>query len=63
MPRPKSAKRAEKPGKKLFINVEVSNETRDGLHQLKEAMGASSQSEVIERLVKMGVALQRALQE
>lgn len=47
--------------KPIFINVEVSPETRDGLHRLKEGMGVSSQAEVIAKLVKMGIALQDAL--
>lgn len=45
-----------------FINIPVSKETRDGLHLLKEAMGASSQAEVIAKLVKLGTAIHHATQ-
>ncbi|RJF92083.1 hypothetical protein [Noviherbaspirillum saxi] len=48
---------------KLFMNVPVSAETREGLHELKDAMAVESQAEVIEKLVKMGLALQRALRD
>ena len=57
----KTTSNAKPRNQQLFINVPVSSETREGLHQLKEAMGADSQAEVIEKLVKMGVALQSAL--
>lgn len=40
-----------------FINVRVSRETRAGLHILKEAMGVAGQEEVIERLVRIGLAI------
>jgi len=43
-----------------FINVPVSNVTRDGLYLLKNAMGVSSQAEVIEKLVAIGVAIHHA---
>lgn len=42
-----------------FINVPVSRATRAGLHELKEAMGAASQAEVIEKAVAMLLAIQR----
>ena len=38
----------------------VSNVTRDGLYLLKDAMGVSSQAEVIEKLVATGVAIHHA---
>lgn len=44
------------------INIPVSKETRDGLHLLKEAMGVSSQAEVVAKLVKMGTAIHHANQ-
>jgi len=34
-----------------YINVPVTRETRQGLHELKEAMQVSSQAEVIEKEV------------
>ena len=40
-----------------FINVRVSRSTRAGLHLLKEAMGVAGQEEVIERLVRIGLAI------
>jgi hypothetical protein len=40
-----------------FINVRVSRETRAGLHILKVAMGVAGQEEVIERLVRIGLAI------
>ena len=43
-----------------FINVPVSNVTRDGLHLLKERIGGSSQDEVIEKLVAIDVAIHYA---
>jgi len=43
-----------------FINVPVSNVTRDGLYLLKDAMGVNSQAEVIEKLVAIGVAIHHA---
>lgn len=51
----KTRKAASKPDG--FINVRVSRETRAGLHILKEAMGAAGQEEVIERLVRIGIAI------
>ncbi len=45
-----------------FINIPVSKDTRDGLHLLKEAMGASSQAEVVAKLVKLGTAIHHATQ-
>jgi len=43
-----------------FINVPVSKATRAGLHQLKVAMNASGQEEVIEKLVAIALAIQKA---
>lgn len=43
-----------------FINIPVSKDTRDGLHLLKEAMGASSQAEVVAKLVRLGTAIHQA---
>lgn len=43
-----------------FINIPVSKETRQGLHDLKEAMGAASQAEVIEKAVAILQAIQQA---
>ena len=43
-----------------FINVAVSRMTREGLNDLKTAMGLRSQAEVIEKLVAIGVAIHRA---
>lgn len=43
-----------------YINVAVSRSTRHGLHLLKEAMGVQGQSEVIERLVAIGIAIHLA---
>jgi hypothetical protein len=54
----KKAKPAIKPDG--FINVAVSRSTRHGLHLLKEAMGVQGQSEVIERLVAIGIAIHLA---
>lgn len=45
-----------------FINIPVSRETREGLHLLKDAMGVSSQAEVIAKLVKLGTAIHHASQ-
>jgi hypothetical protein len=45
-----------------FINVPVSKQTRDGLHELKVAMNVSGQAEVIEKLVAIGLAIQKAAQ-
>lgn len=42
-----------------FINVPVSRATREGLHELKESMGAASQAEVIEKAVAMLLAIQK----
>lgn len=44
-----------------FINVAVSEPTRQGLYKLKELMDARSQSEVIARLVHMGLGLHDAM--
>jgi hypothetical protein len=41
-----------------FINVPVTRATREGLHVLKDAMDVSSQAEVIEKLVAIGLAIQ-----
>ncbi|MGE5441574.1 MAG: hypothetical protein ACM3Q0_00730 [Bacteroidota bacterium] len=55
-------KKAEKAATRPdgFINVAVSRTTRHGLHLLKEAMGVQGQSEVIERLVAIGIAIHLA---
>lgn len=42
-----------------FINVPVSRATRQGLHELKEAMQVSSQAEVIEKAVAILLAIQK----
>ena len=54
--------RAKKQSKdsRSFINVAVSNETRAGLHILKDAMGVAGQAEVIEKLVVIGLAIHLA---
>lgn len=44
-----------------FINMPVTQETREGIHQLKELMGASSQAEVIAKLVAMGIAIHNSV--
>lgn len=41
-----------------FINIPVSRATRQGLHDLKESMGAASQAEVIEKAVAILLAIQ-----
>lgn len=43
-----------------FINVPVTRATREGLHDLKESMGAASQAEVIEKAVAIMLAIQKA---
>jgi hypothetical protein len=43
-----------------FINVPVTKPTRDGLHKLKESMDVASQAEVIEKLVRIGLAIEEA---
>ncbi|KRB93803.1 hypothetical protein [Noviherbaspirillum sp. Root189] len=43
-----------------FINVPVTRATREGLHDLKESMGAASQAEVIEKAVAIVLAIQKA---
>ncbi|WP_163960461.1 hypothetical protein [Noviherbaspirillum galbum] len=53
-------KAAAKSRQDGFINVPVTEETRKGLHQLKESMGAQSQAEVIERAVRVMLAIQKA---
>lgn len=40
-----------------FINIPVSQATRKGLHELKEALNVSSQAEVVEKLVAIGLAI------
>lgn len=54
--------RAKKQSKdsRSFINVAVSNETRAGLHLLKDAMKVAGQAEVIEKLVVIGLAIHLA---
>ena len=47
-------------GEDGFINVAVNRATRQGLNNLKAAMGVRSQAEVIEKLVAIGVAIHRA---
>jgi hypothetical protein len=42
-----------------FINVPVTRATRQGLHELKEAMQVSSQAEVIEKAVAILLAIQK----
>ena len=44
-----------------FINVPVSKATRQGLHDLKDAMQVPGQAEVIERLVAMALAIQKSV--
>ncbi|NEX63444.1 hypothetical protein [Noviherbaspirillum galbum] len=56
--KPKNAMPASTPDG--FINVAVSKSTRQGLHHLKESMGAASQAEVVERLVRMALAIEKA---
>lgn len=46
-----------------FINIPVSKETRLGLHELKESMGAASQAEVIEKAVAILQAIQQVAQK
>lgn len=58
MPRP--AKATSPKAKLKFINVPVTNETATGLTHLKEAMGASSQGEVIEKMVRICLAIETA---
>lgn len=55
-------KTARKPSNRRqgFINVPVSRETRAGLHLLKESMEVPGQAEVIEILVRIGVAINLA---
>lgn len=43
-----------------FINVPVSKQTRAGLHELKVAMNVAGQAEVIEKLVAIALAIQKA---
>lgn len=43
-----------------FINLPVSKATREGLHTLKLSMGVSSQAEVVEKLVAIGLAIDKA---
>jgi hypothetical protein len=43
-----------------FINVPVTKATREGLHKLKESMDVASQAEVIEKLVRIGLAIEHA---
>ena len=43
-----------------FINVPVKKHTRAGLHELKAAMNVSGQGEVIEKLVDIALAIQKA---
>jgi len=43
-----------------FINVAVSDETRAGLHLLKDAMEVAGQAGVIEKLVVIGLAIHLA---
>lgn len=63
MARTKATPRAAAKSSKIFMNVPISPETRNGLHVLKDAMAVDSQAEVIEKLVKMGLALQSAMQK
>lgn len=44
----------------FFINIPVSKATRDGLQTLKASMGVSSQAEVVEKLVAIGLAIDKA---
>lgn len=46
-----------------FINVPVSRATREGLHELKESMGAASQAEVIEKAVAILLAIQKVARD
>lgn len=46
-----------------FINIPVSKKTRQGLHDLKDSMGAASQAEVIEKAVAILQAIQQAAQK
>lgn len=59
----KMAKIAEPAVQDGFINVPVSKATREGLHYLKVAMDVSSQAEVIEKLVAMALAIDRAMKK
>ncbi|HEU4622925.1 MAG TPA: hypothetical protein VFS42_11950 [Burkholderiaceae bacterium] len=63
----KQTRRTSKPARgddsEGFINVAVSKKTRDGLHLLKEAMGVRGQSEVVEKLVSMGVAIHESMRD
>lgn len=58
----RSEKRTQGSRPDGFINIPVTKETRDGLHLLKEAMGVSSQAEVVAKLVKLGTAIHHATQ-
>ncbi|WP_243656612.1 hypothetical protein [Paucimonas lemoignei] len=58
MPRPIKTSLPE--AKLKFINVPVTNETATGLAHLKESMGASSQGEVIEKMVRICLAIENA---
>ncbi|RJF92636.1 hypothetical protein [Noviherbaspirillum saxi] len=57
MPRSISTVVSSKPDG--FINVPVSQATRQGLHELKESMGVASQAEVIEKAVAIMLAIQK----
>jgi hypothetical protein len=59
MPKQKSAAPGSTPDG--FINVPVTKATREGLHTLKDAMNVASQAEVIEKLVKIGLAIDQAV--
>ncbi len=59
----KTPKAAAPKAKLKFINVPVTNETATGLMQLKESMGASSQGEVIEKMVRICLAIETAAKQ
>ena len=60
MPRKPLKRRVQSRPSTGFINVSVTPETRAGLHLLKSAMGVAGQTEVIEKLVAIGLAIHLA---
>ena len=60
---PRIAKKAPLKTKLKFINVPVTNETATGLAHLKEAFGASTQGEVIEKMVRICLAIETAAKQ
>jgi hypothetical protein len=57
---PKKSSTSSKSKQDGFINVAVSARTRAGLHELKASMNASGQEQVIEKLVEIALAIQKA---